>query len=168
METSEQEIVIKDACILFDLTDLDILEEYFQLELKSFTTPQVIAEITNETQWLKISKFVNNGNLIIDSDGEILTISKIYEQFPGLSFTDSSVLELALRKDAVILSSDGSLRRISKKKNLKIKGLLWVIEELYNTKIMKVEIVIEKLENYMKINQRAPKEEIEKLIKKIS
>jgi predicted nucleic acid-binding protein len=165
--SDKNEIVIKDACILFDLVDLNLLEDFFQLDISAFTTPQVIGEITNETQWEEVSKFINNGKLQIDADGEFEVIAALYDEHPGLSIPDSSVLELAIRKDAIIYSSDGSLRKISVKKNLPVRGILWIVEELHNKEFLSKGIAIEKLKLYEKINQRAPIKEINSLITKL-
>jgi predicted nucleic acid-binding protein len=165
--SDKKEIVIKDACILFDLVDLNLMEDFFQLEVSAFTTPQVIGEITNETQWEEVSKFITNGKLQIDADGEFEVIAALYDEHAGLSIPDSSVLELAIRKDAIIYSSDGSLRKISVKKNLTVRGVLWIIEELHSREFLSGEIAIEKLNLYEKINQRAPIKEILALKKKL-
>ena len=165
--SDKKEIVIKDACILFDLVDLNLLEDFFQLDVSAFTTPQVIGEITNETQWEEVSKFIANGKLQIDTDGKFEVIAALYDEHAGLSIPDSSVLELAIRKDAIIYSSDGSLRKISAKKNLTVRGVLWIVEELRNRKFLSKDIAIEKLNLYEKINQRAPIKEIKVLLNKL-
>ena len=165
--SDKKEIVIKDACILFDLVDLNLLEDFFQLEVSAFTTPQVIGEITDETQWEEVSKYINNGKLQIDADGEFEIIAALYDEHPGLSIPDSSVLELAIRKDAIIYSSDGSLRKISIKKNLPVRGILWIVEEINSREFLSNEVAIEKLNLYEKINQRAPVKEIQALINKL-
>lgn len=166
--SDKKEIVIKDACILFDLVDLNLLEDFFQLAVSAFTTPQVIGEITDETQWKEVSKYINNGNIQIDADGEFEVIAALYDEHPGLSIPDSSVLELAIRKEAIIYSSDGSLRKISTRKNLIVRGILWIIEEMCTKGILSKKQALEKLKLYTEINQRAaPKNEIEKLISKL-
>jgi len=167
--------VIKDACILFDLVDLNLLGDFFRLGFIALTTPQVIGEVTNETQWQEISKFVNSGQLQIDSEGEFAEVQKIYDQYPGLSIPDSSVLELALRKSAIIYSSDGSLRKISVKQRLTVRGILWIIEELHTkgflgkeqAVVLGKEQAVDILNLYETINQRAPLKEIRNLITKI-
>lgn len=164
--SNKNEIVIKDACILFDLVDLNLLADFFQLELSAFTTPQVVEEITNESQWEEISKFINKG-LVIDSNGDLEAITKLYDEHAGLSIADSSVLELAIRKDAIIFSSDGSLRKISIKRKLTVRGVIWIIEELYDKKIITLNDAINKLETYKTVNRRAPIKEIELLINKL-
>jgi len=164
----KKEIVIKDACILFDLVDLNLLEDFFQLEVSAFTTPQVIGEITNESQWGEVSKFINNRKLQIDSDGGFEAIAEIFDEYTALSIPDSSVLELAIRKDAIIFSSDGSLRKISVAKNLTVRGVIWIVEELYNKGFLSKEVAIQKLNFYETINQRAPIKEIKKLTEKLN
>ena len=167
--SDKKEIVIKDACILFDLVDLNLLEDFFQLEVIAFTTPQVIGEIKNEIQWTEIANSIESGKLQIDDTGNFERIVDIYDEHPGLSIADSSVLELAIRKDAIIFSSDGSLRKISKRKNITVRGILWIIEELHNKKIILAEQAIQKLNLYVTINQRpAPKIAIENLISKLT
>lgn len=165
--SDKKEIVIKDACILFDLVDLNLLEDFFQLEVVAFTTSQVIGEITNEEQWKVISKFVAEGKIQIDNDGTLELIAVINDEYPGLSLADSSVLELAIRKNAVVYSSDGGLRKISTKKNLIVRGVIWIIEEMHSREILNEQMAIEKLNLYETINQRAPLKEIKNLISKI-
>ena len=168
MESDKKDIAIKDACILFDLVDLNLLEDFFQLELIVFTTPQVIGEITNNAQLGEINKQINKGKLVIDSNGDFNEIFNIYNEFPGLSVADSSVLELAKRRNAIVFSSDGSLRKISTRQNLVVRGILWIIEEMCNKNLITVVEALEKIEGYISINQRpAPKLEIEKLINRL-
>lgn len=165
--SDKREIVIKDACILFDLVDLNLLEDFFQLEVDAFTTSQVIGEITNEQQWDAVSKFINNGKLRIDDDGTLEAITKINDEYPGLSLPDSSVLELAIRKNAIVYSSDGSLRKASVKEDITVRGIIWIIAELHTLELMTSEIAIAKLNLYEAINQRAPIKDIKNLISKI-
>ncbi|MGN6163139.1 MAG: hypothetical protein ACTHOF_01230 [Flavisolibacter sp.] len=165
--SDKKEIVIKDACILFDLVDLDLLGHFFSLAVMAMTTPQVIGEITDEQQLQAVSAYIDNGLLQVDNSGEYEAILKISEGYPGLSTADSSVLELALRKDAIIFSSDGLLRKISTRKELTVRGVLWIIEQLYTEGIITKDMALEKLQVYSEINARAPKKEIDKLLEKL-
>lgn len=165
--SDKKEIVIKDACILFDLVDLNLLEDFFQLESEAFTTSQVIGEITYEQQWDAISKFIENGRLQIDDNGTLEAITKINEVYPGLSLPDSSVLELAIRKNAIVYSADGSLRKASVREGITVRGIIWIISELHALELMTSESAIAKLNLYEAINQRAPLKEIKKLMAKL-
>ena len=77
-------------------------------------------------------------------------------------------MELAKRRNAIVFSSDGSLRKISTRQNLVVRGILWIIEEMCNKNLITVVEALEKIEGYISINQRpAPKLEIEKLINRL-
>ncbi len=165
---NKYEIVIQDTCILFDLIDLDLLESFFHLELHVFTTPQVIGEVIDESQKTKVLQYVSEGKLLIDSNGTYEDILVICDEYSGLSFTDGSVIELAIRKEAAIFSSDGRIRKVSQSKNHTVRGTLWIIEELFIKELIAREAAVEKLNKYGLINQRAPAAEIKKLVTKLN
>ena len=155
-------ILINDACILFDLVDLNLLDVFFQLEFSFYTTGSVIEEIIDDSQMKVIDEYVSNNKLIVDKHGLLESIESIFDLYPSLSFTDSSVLELAVRKKGVLLSSDKSLRNISKQNDINVKGLLWIIKTLVERNLVSSEKAIEKLNLYPQINVRAPINEINK------
>ena|SRR5579863_7313436 len=161
------EIAVKDACILIDLVELGLIQSFYRLNIVAYTTPQVMAEITQEEQLKVITEHIDNANLKIDGDGLFETISQIAQQNRGLSFADCSVLEVGLRRNCMILSSDGSLRKMAISSNLTVRGLIWVIEELYINGIIGKESAIKKLEEYLIVNERAPNKEVEGLINKL-
>ena len=168
MVSLNSEVVIKDACILFDLMDMGLLGSFYKLRLNVITTPEVVAEILDEVQLAEIATYIKSGELQIDDFGELETIISILESNPGLSVTDASVLAAATRRRAIILSSDKSLRNESTRRGLTVKGMLWILEEMYNQKIFDIDMLLQKLELYYLINKRAPKTEIDKLVLKLS
>jgi len=156
----ETKILIKDSCILFDLLDLNLVNEFFTLDYEIYTTPQVISEITNEAQLEIINGFVLNRKLKIDKEGSFESIQDLSENYPGLSFTDCSVLELAIRLDGVILSADRTLRNTAIRNSLKVKGMLWIINLLIETGVISDETALEKIKLYPLVNKRAPLKEL--------
>lgn len=163
-----KDIVIQDACILFDLIDLGLIMPFFSLELMVMTTPQVVVEVTDDDQWHITREFIENGSLVVDGSGELTKIQEILSKNSGLSFADSSVLELAIRVNGAVLSSDLKLRNATARSGLTVRGILWVVEELHASKLLSKIEVLEKLSHYEKINDRAPRSEIRILIEKIS
>lgn len=160
----KSKILINDSCVLFDLADLNLLNDFFQLEYSFYTTPQVISEIRDEVQLVEMGKFIDNSSLIVDSNGDFESIQLIYDKYAGLSYADSSVLELAIRLEGILLSSDKALRNISKRINLDVRGVLWVIKELVIKQMISKETAEMKLKEYPEINIRVPLNEIKKLI----
>jgi predicted nucleic acid-binding protein len=164
--SANQTVVIKDACILFDLMDLKLLACFYQLNLTVVTTPEVIDEITDPGQMDEIQLYIDNGQLEIDPLGQYENMVAILDEQSGLSFTDASVLEAALRRGADILTSDKSLRNESRRHGLTVRGMLWILEELYRQQKIELSVLLEKLHAYPAINGRAPKTEIIQLIQK--
>ena len=164
---SYENIAVKDACVLFDLIDLKLLNDYFQLGYKTFITSYVYNEITEVYQKAIIRSSIEKGSLIIDDE---LNDSKVFElsmSLKGLSMTDCSVIEVALRRRAFLLSSDKGLRNEALRQNIKIGGVIWVIQKLLGSKLIDTNDAIQKLEEYMEINSRAPVREVSKLILKL-
>lgn len=159
-----KEIVIQDACVLFDLIDLQLIDLFFELELTVMTTPQVIGEIEEDEQQAVVRKFIDKGKLLIDKDGITSAVQEIYDANRGLSFADCSVLELALRVKGSVLSSDLDLRNVTTRNKLIVRGILWIVKELHLTNRLTGEALTAKLKLYQQINDRAPKKEIKEMI----
>lgn len=166
--STNNKVAIKDACILFDLIDLELLASFYELNLTVITTVQVLDEILDPIQLAKVMAYVECGKLQVDAFGQIDAISSILETNPGLGFTDASVIEVAVRRQAMILSSDKSLRNESARRHLTVSGLLWILEELYENGIISLLVTLEKLRLYQDVNKRSPKKEIEQLIAKLT
>jgi hypothetical protein len=160
-------ILISDACALFDLIDLELLEYFFQLNYDIYTTIMVVGEIINPDQRKIISEHIEKGSLRIDDSGTLDEINNIFDTHPGLSYTDCSILELAIRINADIISSDKGLRNEAKRRNLAARGILWILNILLEKEIISRDFALEKLKIYPKINKRAPISEIEYLIHKL-
>ena len=161
---SSNKILINDSCVLFDLVDLNLIDDFFLMEYSFYTTGHVIEEIKDDAQISSIEKYISNGVLKIDNSGSFESIELLFDKHPSLSYTDSSVLELALRMKGILISSDKSLRNISKSKNIEVKGFLWIVYKLVEDKILKKNKAIEILTEYPQINVRAPINEIKRLI----
>jgi hypothetical protein len=161
---TEGEIVIKDACAIFDLFDLDLMNDFLKLDYRVCTTIHVIEEITDSDQLENITRLISSKQILVDSTGTYEAIQVLSSENSGLSFADCSVVEFAVRNTCTILSSDGSLRKISNRKGLTVHGMVWIIESLVKNNILTIEVAIDKLNSYKLVNPRAPKKEIDDLI----
>ena len=165
--TANNEVVVKDACIFFDLIDMGLLADFYELGLTVITTPQVIDEVKDEQQLAAINVYIANGKLQIDHFGQLETIVAVLDTAKGLGFTDASVIEAAMRRQAVILSSDKSLRNEAGRRHIVVRGMLWILEQLYEQGIANLTATLAALTRYSEVNVRAPKSEIETLIAKL-
>lgn len=158
--SNENHIIIKDACILFDLIDLDLIDHFFEMDFIVLTTQAVIDEITDPRHSEIVIKHIDLGNISIDQFSNDGFIIDLYSEHKGLSLTDCSVIDLASRTGGILLSSDGSVRKISKKHNIDVHGLIWVVEILIESAVISQRKAIETLLRYLDINCRAPKKRL--------
>jgi predicted nucleic acid-binding protein len=165
--STKKEIVVQDACILFDLIDLGLISVFFDLDYDVMTTPQVMTEVLDGDQMSLADNLVNNGRLKVDDKGDLTEIQEILIKNSGLSFADSSVLELAIRVNGTVLSSDLKLRNATSRNGLTVRGVLWIVEELYAKSLLSSDEAISKLNHYQGINDRAPRAEIKALVDRI-
>jgi len=165
--STKNKIVIQDACILFDLIDLGLISVFFEMDLNVMTTPQVIIEVLDGDQMRLTDRLINNGKLKVDDNGNLTEIQAILTKNSGLSFADSSVLELAIRVNGIVLSSDLKLRNATSRNGLTVRGVLWIVEELHSKSLLSSDEAISKLTLYQGINDRAPRAEIKALIDRI-
>lgn len=168
MRLDSSRIIIKDSCILFDLIDLGLMANFFELDYLVYTTNFVLVEVTENEQQVEVNKYIESGGLIVDKQGTYESILAIHEECKGLSLTDCSVIEFAMRSDGLILSADKALRNEAIRRRCKVGGVLWIIRELCETTIISGEEAIRKLELYSSINTRAPRKEIAMLINDLS
>lgn len=141
---------------------------FFNLDLRVMTTPQVILEVVDDDQLIITREFIDNGKLTVDGSGELAEIQDILQNNSGLSFSDSSVLELAMRVNGIVLSSDLKLRNATVRNGLSVRGILWIIDELFTQHVIGSQQAIEKLHLYLKINDRSPRNQIAEMIKRLT
>ncbi len=153
-------IAVHDANIFIDLIQLDLIGEVLSLEIEVHTTDFVIGELDAD-QRIIIDRFSKAKKITIPTLewNEIEMISEISEKWTTLSITDSSVFFLATKLDAVLLTGDNSLRKKAEQAQIKVHGILWLLDELVRTATITNLYAHEKLTRLMQINLRLPREE---------
>ncbi|HYW35325.1 MAG TPA: hypothetical protein VE868_07960 [Balneolaceae bacterium] len=95
-------------------------------------------------------------------ESEQLTIIKIKEDFvqktqnkrlsSSLSVADLSVWYIADENENILLTSDGTLRTMAKRHEIKTHGLLWIFDQLFREDILSPKELISKLQHIFDIN----------------
>lgn len=140
-------IIVNDANILIDLVDLKILPYFFQLEFEFHTTNIILEELFEE-QKEELVPYIETGKLIVDdiTEEDFIEILLIRAEKPALSEQDCSAFYQAGKENALLLTSDNTLRKYAKAKELEVHGHLWVFDNLVNKSIFTGKIATEKLE----------------------
>jgi predicted nucleic acid-binding protein len=129
-------VAITDACIFIDLHDLNLTNHLFSLELEMHTSLDVFNELYAYQQDI-LSAFHSVGKLTIHniSAEDRLNIQK--QNYPkSLSENDKTVLFIAEKIDAMILSSDKAVRTCAKKKSIEYHGMLWIFDKMVESGLL--------------------------------
>lgn len=129
-------IAVTDACIFIDLIELDLISDFFQLDLELHTTVEVLNELyTNQKQVLATYQKVGKLSVHNLDEVDFSRIDKL--PFPrGLSPEDKSVIFIALNlENGTVISSDKLVRKCAQELDLDCHGLLWVFDLLVGQKI---------------------------------
>jgi hypothetical protein len=138
-------IAITDTCIFIDLMDLRLTSEFFSLEVEVHTSLDVYNELYPHQQEL-LKAYQSTGRLdihLVTGEEKI----KIQEtEYPrSLSEIDKTVIYLAEKFDAMILSSDKAIRNFAGIKAIEVHGILWIFDRLVENKLITHTIAVNKI-----------------------
>ncbi len=130
-------IAIKDANILIDLANCDLVETCMRLPYKFVTTELVLVQLQKESQWAAVEPFVTaelicTATLSADEEYRLAVDPLI----GVLGHADMQVLWLAMREHAILLTGDLQLRKEASKLKVRVHGLLWILDELIDSQAL--------------------------------
>lgn len=149
MSQSPIKIAVQDANVLIDLELAGLFDLWFQIGIETHTTDFIRAELENGRHFQALAYF-ESGQLRDHalSFEEIMEVSELERSVGSKAgFNDCSVLFLALKLDAMLLSGDKPLRKAGKERRIEVHGTLWIFDQLVEKKLMSPKIAAEKLEN---------------------
>lgn len=145
-------IAVTDACIFIDLYDLGLVNSFFELEIEIHTTTWVYFELYLEQQQI-LKAYQSVDKLIVHNLKEEDFIQIQSSSYPrSLSETDKSVLHIANKLDASILSSDKTVRNCAKNKAIEYHGMIWIFDKLVEANILSKKEAALKLEELVATN----------------
>lgn len=157
-------IVINDANIWIDLVKLDLLQAFSQLDFELHTTDFVLEELhDNQKESVQLLHQKGMLNIIETTETEdFINISNLTDKSTGLSFEDCSVWYYSKKLSGILLTGDGKLRKHATKDGVEVKGLIYILDCLLSQNILNFAQAIEKLNQLYAVNNRLPKQEIER------
>jgi len=162
-------LFITDTNVFFDLMNIEALPEFFGLDFEICTTDFVVNEILRLEQAEQIQNFIQSKQLSVFSfsSDEIDEVVNLKTKRMLRRIADKSVLWKALQLKCKLLTGDKSLRSEAEENGLEVHGSIWVVMKIVDAKLLSAEKGIELYEKLKIVNDSLPKEEIEKLIKKL-
>lgn len=162
-------LFITDTNVFFDLINIEALPEFFGLDFEVCTTDFVVSEILRLEQAKQIQSFIRSKQLTVISFSadEIDEIVHLKTKRVLRRIADKSVLWKALQLKCELLTGDKSLRNEAEENGLEVHGSIWVVMMIVEAKLLSVAKGIELYEKLKTVNDSLPKDEIDKLIKKL-
>lgn len=163
-------IVVNDTNVFIDLLSIQMLDRFFMLPWEIHTTDFVMFELSKGNQKENVELYQQNGQLHVASfeGNEMTDIANLYQKNSkksNVSFTDCSVWYYAKVHNYVLLTGDRKLKSVVARDNIEVHGVLYIFDSLVEERLVSFSEAVIKLKELYKINQRLPKEEIEKRIK---
>jgi rRNA-processing protein FCF1 len=162
-------LFITDTNVFFDLMNIEALPEFFGLDFEICTTDFVVNEILRLEQAEQIQNFIRSKQLTVFSfsSDEIDEVVNLKTKRMLRRIADKSVLWKAFQLKCQLLTGDKSLRSEAEENGLEVHGSIWVVMKILDAELLSTEKGIELYERLKIVNDSLPKEEIEKLIRKL-
>lgn len=138
-------VAITDACIFIDLYDLNLTTSFFSLNLEIHTSLDVFNELyVAQKEILEKSALIEK--LLIHNIEPTERWKIMQTNYPkSLSEMDKTVLFLAEKFNAIVLSSDKAVRNCAKSKAIEYHGILWIFDQLVENNLLNKSEAFEKL-----------------------
>lgn len=156
------EVVVNDTNIIIDLYNAGLLYQCKGLNLEFRTLDVIIEEIQFAEQREAVQNIIADGTLKVYPLTEE-QVSKVFQkvvEYQGicnLSFQDISVMVYAKDNDCRLLTGDKKLREKATLENVKVSGILYIIDIMIKEKVLEKEEMISVLNRLLESNNRLPK-----------
>lgn len=127
-------VCVTDANVWIDLHNADLLDAAFELSC-TWRTPNIV--VRDEVLTVGRDLLVDLGlDVRILSGEELNRILALNGRYPNPSPKDLSVLVVADVDDGIVVSGDGPLRAAAEEENLRVHGVLWILDRLVGEEIV--------------------------------
>ena len=152
-----QQVAIQDANILIDLVKTGLFAHCLALDYEFMTTDLVLDELYTSQQ-AEIQPHIDSGKFIViqSSETELTNIRKLSLEDTHLSEQDWSTLYFAEQKKAILLSGDNQLRKVAESRKLIVHGVLWILDSLFQFKLLTAQDCCRFLTSLVSQNRRLP------------
>ncbi len=145
-------LAVTDACIFIDLIEIQLTSEFFKLPIEIHTSLDVYNELYPEQKEI-LKAYSSVGKLKIHNltSSDKTEIQKI--KFPkSLSENDKTVIYLAEKIEAMVISSDKAVRNFAKSKVIEYHGMLWIFDQVVENRLLDTSVATKKIEELFSKN----------------
>ncbi|MBB3061086.1 type II toxin-antitoxin system VapC family toxin [Microbulbifer rhizosphaerae] len=151
-------VLVSDTNIWIDLHHGGLLELVLQLPFEFVTTDFVHHELRQPPG----ADLVNLGLQVVELSGQEVTgLYALRGKLGNSSLADVSCYYVADKQGWTLLTGDGALRKSGKAANLDVRGTLWLIDQLFERKLLDGRHLAESLQAILDCGARLPDAECE-------
>lgn len=137
-------ILVSDTSVLIDLERGDLLDGCFGLP-HEFAVPDLLYR--HELEGFGGPELVAKGLRIEELTGQEVTVAQATRgSRPKLSLPDAYAYSLASVRGWTLLTGDGELRALAEANGIPFFGVLWVCDQLFETKVMEAVAIADGLD----------------------
>lgn len=152
-------IAITDANVFIDLFEIGWIHHLFEIKYEIVTTLEVFNEL-NAFQQTSLSQWQGSGLLrVIEVTLKEHNQVNLIGDTKRLSFTDRTVLFVALRDNLMVLSGDKKVRSNAEKLGLEAHGIIWFFDKVIEYQIVSKSEAALTLKKLLQINDWLPIDE---------
>lgn len=155
-------VAVHDACVLVDLEEVGLLEQWLALEIEGHIPDLVTDELRNGGHD-DVLRLIESGRIQEHSFDET-ELAQIWALLAAIgssiSLEDASALFLAQALGAGLLTGDGPLRQAGKERRVDVHGLLWILDRMVDRKILTPSRAADKLGLLRSGGSRLPEGEV--------
>lgn len=147
-------IAVKDANVCIDLEAMGLLDLWFQLGITTLTSSFVVQELEdgNHVNALACIRAGQAIEAVITGEEMAGAFADFVDEYGQgwLSETDLSVIYLAIREDAMVITGDRLLRTTATARHLEVHGTLSIMDQLVSSSLLKPVLAADRLESLIR------------------
>lgn len=157
-------LIISDANILIDFECADLTLRLFQLDL-DLAVPDLLYHDELSTHHGDLPAL---GLQLYELSPELISQTfALRAQYSGPSTYDLFALVLALDRECSLLTGDKQLRSLARKEGVEVFGTLWLMEQLFEARLISIEEMELAYETMLNAQRRLPEIEIRRQLKRL-
>ncbi|MYA66665.1 MAG: hypothetical protein F4Y22_05275 [Gammaproteobacteria bacterium] len=160
-------VLVSDTSVLIDLERGSFLEHVFRLPFE-FAVPDLLYEYELKDHGGPM--LIDMGLRVEELDGVEVALALAYRrERRSLSLPDSFALALSRTRSWMLLSGDRSLRALADEKMVECHGVLWLLDQLHEHRILDAKAMTGGLQRIAEHPRcRLPQKEIQDRLRKYS
>lgn len=154
--------VVADASVLIDLVVGQVVVQAADLEFDWLAADTILNELDQEANTVSVILEITAFDLPFE---QLEIANALATENRALSMPDCHALVLSHSQEAMLLTGDGILRQVAKKRGVEVHGTLWLLDLMVDRRLLTPQRAILALANMRQAGSRFPNDECEERIR---